>query len=246
MWYMQGHVGRCEAAYHLTFIFSTDAMDNHGKMQFGSANFCTTVSPSRIPESFERLIYLYTHQFVVALRCLRVTINWLVLDSANVMLRREYKKLQRICEALELFNALATMNRRAFLHLLVEFVVVADHFDDIFTPDLIFVSPVWKCYVVGRLDSEEVVTTWGELFGCGEDPMEYSEEFHVAMGKLEIMKEETMDVLQDFIGQQTAVEWCDPTVVIEWTAEHVAGCTDERSSSDLNKQSSFTSARRDL
>ncbi|OWY91412.1 hypothetical protein PHMEG_00040017 [Phytophthora megakarya] len=90
---------------------------------------------------------------------------------ADVVLRRDRKKLQRIHEALELFNTLATVNRRAFLHLLVEFVVVADHFDDIFTPDMIFVSSVWECYLVGRLDSEEVVTRWGELFGCGEDPM---------------------------------------------------------------------------
>ncbi|OWY94962.1 hypothetical protein PHMEG_00035169 [Phytophthora megakarya] len=171
------------------------------------------------------------HQFVVALHCLRVTINWLE-DArfrrpflADVALRRDRKMLQRIREALDMFNALTTVNRRAFQHLLVEFVVVADHFDDIFTPDLIFVSPVWECYLVRRLDSEEAVGTWGELLGFGEDPMVYSEEFGVAMGKLEIMKEKTMKVLQDFIGQQTAVEWCDPTVVIEWTAEDMSVLT---------------------
>ncbi|OWY98232.1 hypothetical protein PHMEG_00031047 [Phytophthora megakarya] len=124
---------------------------------------------------------------------------------ADVVLRRDRKKLQRIREALELLAALATVNSCAFLHLLTEFVVVADHFDDIFRPDLIFVSPVWECYLVGRLDSEEVVGTWKELFGCGEDLMEYSEEFGVVMGKFESYEKETMKVLQDYIGHQTAV-----------------------------------------
>ncbi|OWY94265.1 hypothetical protein PHMEG_00036057 [Phytophthora megakarya] len=125
-------------------------------MQFGSANFCTTVSPSRIPESFERLSCLPVHASIrcwpslpkgydqLAGRC------WIPVPfPADLVLRRDRKKLQRIREALELFNTLATVNRRAFLHLLTEFVVVADHFDDIFTPDMIFASPVWECYLVG-------------------------------------------------------------------------------------------------
>ncbi|KAG7386577.1 hypothetical protein PHYPSEUDO_015485 [Phytophthora pseudosyringae] len=146
---------------------------------------------------------------------------------ADAALRGDRERLRRIREALELFNLLAVVSRPAFLHLLAEFVVVADTFDDLFTPDFLFVHPVWECYLVGTLSSEDVVakdgdTTWGELLGCPEDPVQYSAEFRAAMEKLEGMRRELMGVLCAFVGRQAVAEWGHPSNVIEWTAEHVA------------------------
>lgn len=67
---------------------------------------------------------------------------------------------------MELFNVLATVSRPAFLQLLADFVVVADNFDDLYTPDFMFVFPVWECYLVGTVGSEDVVSegatvSWG-------------------------------------------------------------------------------------
>ncbi|KAG1710026.1 hypothetical protein DVH05_017035 [Phytophthora capsici] len=146
---------------------------------------------------------------------------------ADRTLRGYRERMRRIREALELFNVLAAVNRPAFLQLLAECVIVADNFADLFTPDFIFVHPVWECYLVGTLSSQDVVaagkgcTTWGELFGCYEDPVQYSEEFCIAMDKLEKMRREVDVVLSDFMGKQTTVEWGDPRNSIEWTAEHV-------------------------
>ncbi|KAK1943403.1 hypothetical protein P3T76_004799 [Phytophthora citrophthora] len=145
---------------------------------------------------------------------------------AELTLRGNRERMRQIREALELFNVLAVVNRPAFLHFLAECIVVADNFADLFTPDFIFVHPVWECYLVGTLRSEDVeqgtgCVTWGELFGCDEDPVQYSEEFCVAMDKLEKMRYEVNGVLSDFMGRQATVEWGNPRNSIEWTAEHV-------------------------
>jgi hypothetical protein len=146
---------------------------------------------------------------------------------AATALRSDRERLQRVREAMELFNALAAVSRPAFLHLLAEFVVVADNFADLFTPDFIFVYPVWDCYLVGTLSSEDHATTgnpvtWGELFGCSQDPTHYSLEFRAAMDKLAVMRSELKGELCNFMGGDATAEWGDPGAAIEWTAEHVA------------------------
>ncbi|KAG6615012.1 uncharacterized protein IUM83_08711 [Phytophthora cinnamomi] len=146
---------------------------------------------------------------------------------ADIASRRDARKLQRIREAVELFNVLAAVSRPAFLQLLGDFVVVADNFADLFTPDLIFVFPVWECYLVGTVASEDDVAdgstvSWGALFGCSEDPRQHSTEFCAAMEKLEDMRREVTGALCDFMGRQATAEWSEGCNVIEWTAEHVA------------------------
>ncbi|GMF39650.1 unnamed protein product [Phytophthora fragariaefolia] len=141
--------------------------------------------------------------------------------------RRDGEKLQRVREAVELFNVLATVSRPAFVQLLGEFVAVVDVVDDLFTPDFMFVFPVWECYLVGTVGSEDPVTdgstvSWGALFGCPHDPRQYSSAFCAAMDKLEEMRHHVTGGLCDFMGRQATAEWSDGCNVVEWTAEHVA------------------------
>ncbi|KAE8996398.1 hypothetical protein PR002_g19334 [Phytophthora rubi] len=141
--------------------------------------------------------------------------------------RHDGEKLQRIREAMELFNVLATVSRPAFVQLLADCVVVADNFDDLLTPDFLFVFPVWECYLVGTVGSEDVVAegstvSWGALFGCPDDPREYSTEFCAAMETLEEMRRQVTEALCDFMGRQATPEWGEGCSEIEWTAEHVA------------------------
>ncbi|KAL4139121.1 hypothetical protein PRIC2_002619 [Phytophthora ramorum] len=177
---------------------------------------------------------------------------------ANAAIRRDRVKVQGIREAVEIFNVLATVSRAAFLELVAEFVVVADNFDDLFTPDYIFVFPVWECYLVGTLGSEDIVAneaavTWGTLFGCPDDPMEYSTEFRGAMDALEIMRKQVTGALCDFMGRRAKAEWGDASSVIEWTAEHAAIPTkgaqvheENKCESDLSTVDSFSHQLRKL
>ncbi|KAJ8526018.1 hypothetical protein ON010_g15165 [Phytophthora cinnamomi] len=82
-----------------------------------------------------------------------------------------------------------------------------DNFNDMFTPDYILVFPIWECYLVGTLSSEDAVAvqatvTWGDLFGCPEDPNKYLSEFRQAMETLEAMRRQMAGVLSEFMGLQ--------------------------------------------
>ncbi|EGZ13073.1 hypothetical protein PHYSODRAFT_334885 [Phytophthora sojae] len=95
--------------------------------------------------------------------------------------RYDRKRLQRAREAVELFNMLAM------------FVTVVDSIEELFTDDLKFVKPIWECVLVGKLSKFDPVATqakvtWGQLLGCQNNPMQYSDEFRAAMGKLEAMR----------------------------------------------------------
>ncbi|POM63538.1 Hypothetical protein PHPALM_21042 [Phytophthora palmivora] len=167
------------------------------------------------------LLVQCTHQFIAGRHYRKDMNNW--LEDARFrylfQLMWRFDVTAKDCnESVKLWSC----SILAFLQLLGEFVVVADHFNDLLTPDLIFVHPVWECYLVGTLNSEEVVATWGKLFGCEKDPMQYSEEFRVAMRNLEVMARDAMSLFDDFMGRQTTAEWCNKNIVIEWTAEHVA------------------------
>ncbi|KAE8973668.1 hypothetical protein PR003_g27644 [Phytophthora rubi] len=58
------------------------------------------------------------------------------------------------------------------------------------------IHPVWECALEGTLSVEDPIAkqpkvTWGAIFGCPDDPWEYSSKFRDAMLKLEAMDEES-------------------------------------------------------
>ncbi|EGZ13057.1 hypothetical protein PHYSODRAFT_334876 [Phytophthora sojae] len=99
---------------------------------------------------------------------------------------RDRQLLQTVREALELFTIIAAADNPAIVQVLAEFVskvkiVVDDERGN--KPHLVL--PDWKCWLDGRLSESDPLArqpsiTWGDLYGCPEDPETNSLEFRAA------------------------------------------------------------------
>jgi len=109
--------------------------------------------------------------------------------------RNNRPQLQRVREAVELFDRLAVVDNAAFESLLSEFLV---HQSERRTGTSLplrrphVVWPTWEFQLTGTLlkggaiESQSAVT-WGQLFGCPDDPWETSSEFRAAMEMVKVM-----------------------------------------------------------
>ncbi|KAG6615093.1 uncharacterized protein IUM83_08814 [Phytophthora cinnamomi] len=125
--------------------------------------------------------------------------NLFVDFPADDASRRDREGLQRIREAIELFNFLAVVDNKSFRTLLSDFVGAAD--------SNCIVHPVWQCSLAGILPQGDPIAqraevTWGAIFGCPHDPWEYSPTFRDAMLKLEELDAECDDESddEDYVG----------------------------------------------
>ncbi|RAW21517.1 hypothetical protein PC110_g22039, partial [Phytophthora cactorum] len=128
--------------------------------------------------------YTQRQKFMTANKCfLRVAF------PTDRQLRSDRAALQRVREAMELFDRLAAVDNEAFEELLSQFLIHrAEPRPGTKRMPPVF-WPTWECQLTGTLPVGDYVAgktavTWGELFGCPEDPWENSLEFRAAMAKL--------------------------------------------------------------
>ncbi|POM74258.1 Hypothetical protein PHPALM_8821 [Phytophthora palmivora] len=137
-----------------------------------------------------------------------ITCMLVVNFPADEERRNNIELLQTVREAIEIFNMLAAVDKTAFVTLLPEFTdVVREIWDISDGPRLIRL--VWDCTLVGQLSPSDPVAskhsvTWGELFGCPNDPWEYSEKFRDAMHRLEAMG---LEDIGDWWGVLESIEY---------------------------------------
>ncbi|KAE9082561.1 hypothetical protein PF010_g21539 [Phytophthora fragariae] len=108
-------------------------------------------------------------------------------------LRSDRESMQRIREALELFDFLAAVDNAAFELLLADYLIVRQPLQEGTERRPHVFWPTWELQLAGTLANGDVVATessvtWGELFGCPDDPWGSSEAFRAAMTKLRRMK----------------------------------------------------------
>jgi hypothetical protein len=112
---------------------------------------------------------------------------------ADVHTRVERSQLQRVREALEIFDRLAVVDNAAFRRLLSDFVTaqvtISRYMGEI--PSAVW--PLWLCTLSSMLSTRDLIArqssvTWGELFGCPDDPWTTSTEFREVMQQLERMR----------------------------------------------------------
>ncbi|KAF1790747.1 Ribonucleotide reductase-related [Phytophthora cactorum] len=125
--------------------------------------------------------YTQRQKFMTANKCfLRVAF------PTDRQLRSDRAALQRVREAMELFDRLAAVDNEAFEELLSQFLIHrAEPRPGTKRMPPVF-WPTWECQLTGTLPVGDYVAgktavTWGELFGC---PEENSLEFRAAMAKL--------------------------------------------------------------
>jgi hypothetical protein len=97
--------------------------------------------------------------------------------------RQDRAQAQWIREAVEIFDTLSAVSSEAFIGLLSEF----GHLE---LERKNTMCPTWECTLSQALSPKDVVATkadvtWAALFGCPEDPMEYSLGFREAMQRLQ-------------------------------------------------------------
>jgi hypothetical protein len=103
--------------------------------------------------------------------------------------RSNRQRLQRVREAVELFDRLAAVDNAAFESLLSEFLIYRSprRTGTARRPHVVW--PTWEFQLTGPLppgdatESQSAVT-WGQLLGCPDDPWKTSSAFRSAMGTL--------------------------------------------------------------
>ncbi|KAK1943402.1 hypothetical protein P3T76_004798 [Phytophthora citrophthora] len=129
--------------------------------------------------------------------------------SADVEYRKDRVFLQTVREAIELFNVLAEVDTAAVVELLPGYTDIIRELWDVSDTSR-RIQLIWDCTLVGQLSSNDPVAskpsvTWGELFGCPDDPWEYSEKFQEAMHRLESIG---LENIGDMCSVLESIEYC--------------------------------------
>ncbi|KAG1710025.1 hypothetical protein DVH05_017034 [Phytophthora capsici] len=123
--------------------------------------------------------------------------------------RKDRVFLQTVREAIELFNVLAEVDKAAVVGLLPGNTDIIRELWDLSDTSR-GIQLIWDCTLVGQLSPNDLVAskpsvTWGELFGCPDDPWEYAEDFREAMYRLESIGQENNG---DVYSVLESIEYC--------------------------------------